>query len=493
MATQTFSTDMPVPAAKLSDWHFAPGAFERLSPPWQDVTLVHQDRPIVDGSKAEVVLKKGPIRSRWLVRHTDVRPGHSFRDEQVSGPFAAWRHRHEFGPGEDVSSPAGSRVGEHRGGGTESRRTEDRPTESRLAESRLTDEVTYRLPLEPLSRWIAGGFVEGELRRLFRHRHELTRRDLERHSQFPDTKLRVAITGGTGLVGSQLAAYLSTAGHEVSLLERRGGSSGPPWAGSIEWSIREETIDAAALEGVDAVVHLAGAPIAVRWTDDAKRAIRDSRVNGTSFLARTLAGLDRPPKVVVSTSAVGFYGRGIDDQLRVESSPAGTGFLADVAQEWEAAADPLRERGIRVVHPRLGVVLSPKGGALAKMLPAFQFGAGGPIGSGRQWFPWISLEDVLGALEFAIHRDDLHGPVNFVAPECVRQAEFASVLGKVLRRPSFAPLPAFVVRTLFGGMADEALLSGVPVVPQSLEESGFTFQHRSLEAALRDELGRWTD
>lgn len=461
MTERVFESEMPVTRQELGDWHMRPGAFERLSPPWDEIELESQDRPIANGSRAVVVLKKGPFRKRWVARHEEVDPGRSFLDVQESGPFASWRHLHRF---EDARS-----------------------YEKR---SLLIDELSFRLPFSPLSTLLAGAWASKEVDRLFRHRHEVTRRDLERHSLYNSHPLRIAISGGTGLVGTALSSYLATAGHEIHLLERRGGSSGPAWAGRIEWSVRDGTIEGAKLEGMDAVVHLAGAPIAVRWTEEAKRAILESRVRGTALLAETLASLERPPQVFVSASAIGLYGSRVDDRGRVETDPVGSGFLASVVAQWEAAAEPARLRGIRTVHPRLGVVLSAKGGALAKMLPAFRFGAGGPIGSGRQWFPWVSLDDVLGAIEHLIHREDLRGPFNLTAPQQVRQAEFARVLGRVLHRPSVAPLPAFAVRWIFGEMGEEALLGGVPVEPAALIQSGFVHQNSELEEALRAELGR---
>lgn len=484
MTEFVFTSPIPVSAADLADWHFRPGAFERLTAPWQRVALLSQDLPIVDGSRAVLELRQGPFRRRWVARHEDVRPGESFVDVQESGPFAAWRHRHRFVAAKPGSSGSGSGSGlaEFGSSGVE--------VGSRL--SSLVDEIIYRLPAEPLSRWMAGGIARREIARLFRHRHAVTRRDLERHAlHHAHGSLRIAISGGTGLIGSALAAYLATAGHEIHLLTRSGASvAGARWAGRIGWSVRGGTIEREKLEGLDAVIHLAGAPIATRWTESKKREIEESRVRGTTFLAETLAGLEHPPRVFVSASAVGWYGRVVDDRVREEGDPAGPGFLGAVATRWEAAADAARACGIRTVHPRLGVVVSARGGALAKMLPAFGAGVGGPIGSGRQWFPWISLEDVLGAIEHLLFTP-VSGPVNLTAPEAVRQAEFARALGRVLRRPAVAPLPAAIVRMLFGEMGEEALLAGVPVAPRALLASGFVFQQGALEGAFRDELGLW--
>lgn len=294
--------------------------------------------------------------------------------------------------------------------------------------------------------------------------------------------MKIAITGASGFLGPELVRQLHAAGHTVLRVGRPHPGARPP---DIAWDAAT-SLDAARLEGVDAVVHLAGASIAQRWTDAAKRAIRDSRVQGTSLLARTLAGLARKPSVLVSMSAVGIYGdRG--DEVLDEDAPAGRGFLADVGKAWEGAADPARAAGIRVVHPRLGVVLHPDGGALARMLPIFSLGAGGKIGSGRQWMSWISRTDTLRALAFLLDTASLAGPVNLVAPAPATNADFTAVLGRVLKRPTIAPVPEFAIRLLYGEMGEATVIEGQRVVPRKLLDAGFAFTHPTLEAALRGE------
>jgi uncharacterized protein (TIGR01777 family) len=296
--------------------------------------------------------------------------------------------------------------------------------------------------------------------------------------------LRIAVTGATGLIGQQLCAVLDAGGHTVLRLVRHG----PSRPSDVAWDPAVGAIDAAAIDGVDAVIHLAGEPVSERWTAEHKRAILHSRVAGTGLLARTLAGLPRPPRVLVSASAVGFYGDG-GDRVLDESSPQGTDFLAAVAAQWEEAAAPARDRGIRVVHPRFGVVLSPRGGALAKLLPPFRLGAGGKLGSGQQWMSWVALEDVIGALHFLLFTASLAGPVNVVAPAPVTNEEFSRTLARVLGRPALATVPPFVLRLMFGEMADTMLLAGQRAMPAVLEAAGFRFGHSDLEAALRFELG----
>ena len=298
--------------------------------------------------------------------------------------------------------------------------------------------------------------------------------------------MQIAITGASGMVGTPLCRQLQAAGHTVLRIGRARPDARPDARQpDIAWDAAT-VLDASRLEGVDAVVHLAGESIAQRWSDEARRAIRDSRVQGTALLARTLASLTRKPAVLVSMSATGIYGnRG--DELLDESAAPGTGFLADVAQAWEAAADPARDAGIRVVHPRLGVVLTPDGGALAKLLPIFSLGAGGKIGSGKQWMSWISRTDVMRALEFLCTSSSLAGAVNLTAPAPVTNAEFTNVLGRVLHRPTFAPVPEFAVKLLYGEMGESTVIHGQRVVPSRLQAGGFTFLHATLEDALRAE------
>lgn len=294
--------------------------------------------------------------------------------------------------------------------------------------------------------------------------------------------MRIAVTGSTGFVGTPLVRRLQTAGHTVLRIGRARPGGAPP---DVTWDAAT-TLDASKLEGVDAVVHLAGESIAQRWSAQAKRAIRDSREHGTTLLATTLARLAQKPAVLVSMSATGIYGNRGDETLD-ESSSLGDGFLADVGRCWESSADAARAAGIRVVHPRLGIVLSPDGGALAKMLPIFSLGAGGTIGSGRQWMSWISRTDVLRAFELMLVTPSLDGPVNLTAPGAVTNAEFTGVLGKVMHRPTFAPVPEFAIKLLFGEMGEATVIQGQRVAPRELLAAGFSFLHPVLETALRAE------
>lgn len=292
--------------------------------------------------------------------------------------------------------------------------------------------------------------------------------------------LRIAVTGASGFLGKALVATLERDGHTVLRLVRR-----PPRAGESQWDPVAGTIDPAALDGVDAVAHLAGESIASgRWTPARRRAIRDSRILGTRLLASTLAALPRRPATFVSASAIGVYGNQGDEVLE-ESHAPGAGFLAEVGREWEAATDAAARAGIRVALPRLGIVLALHGGALAKMLPPFRLGLGGPLGSGRQWMSWLTLDDAVGVFVAALTRPELRGPINAVAPNPVRNAEFTRALARAVHRPAFVPVPAPVLAVLFGEMARETLLVSQRVVPARLHAAGFTFRDPELLPALQ--------
>jgi len=298
--------------------------------------------------------------------------------------------------------------------------------------------------------------------------------------------MRILVSGASGLVGSALVPALAAAGHAVGRFVRLGPRRPPGTAGpaDVEWDLATGHIDTARIEGADAVVHLAGANIAgERWTDHFRERIRHSRIDGTRILAGALAGLERRPRVLVQASAVGFYGdRG--DEILTESSRHGDGFLPAVCVAWEAAAAPAAERGVRVVFLRFGVILSARGGALPKMLPAFRMGLAGVIGGGRQWMPWLALDDAVGIVGHAIDNASLAGPVNAVAPEPVTNRVFTKTLGRAVRRPAFLPLPAFAARMALGEMADALLLASVRATPGRLLESGYAWRHPDLDGAL---------
>ena len=298
--------------------------------------------------------------------------------------------------------------------------------------------------------------------------------------------MKIVITGASGLIGSALIPTLRQA-HTIIRMVR----SQPANPDEMQWT-RDQPLDLALLRDVDAVIHLAGKNIGVRWTPQAKREIFASRVEGTRTIAQAVAESSKQtgkPNLFVSASAVGYYGsRG--DELLSEASGSGQGFLAEIVREWEEATKAAADAGVRTITPRIGVVLSPQGGALARMLPPFKLGLGGPVGSGRQWMSWISLDDVVAAFRHLLTTRDLHGAVNLVAPNPLTNADFTRALGKMLHRPAVIPVPAFAIRLALGEMGQELLLSSTRVASKKLEESGYVFRHPEVMTALREQLRR---
>jgi len=447
---------MPVSAKDLFAWHDRPGAFQRLVPPWAPVRL-ESFEGIREGDRAVIRLGPRPLSIEWVAEHHDVIEGEQFCDRQVSGPFSHWDHTHRM---EAIDG----------------------------ATSRLVDEIEYALPAGPIGRQVGEWFAEPELERQFAYRHRITRRDLELHNRYnPDGRsLTVAVSGASGLVGSALSAMLTTGGHTVVPLVR----SGPAGDDEILWDPRTGAVEADKLAEVDAVVHLAGENVFGFWTDAKKQRIYDSRATGTRLLADALASLDNPPDVFISASAIGYYGDHGAERITEDAAPRDAGFLSDVCKAWESAADSAREAGIRVVHPRIGVVLTPAGGALQLMLPAFQFGLGGRVGTPEQYFPWVTLDDVIGGIYHMIWTDKLSGPVNLAAPNPAQMGTYTDTLASVLNRPAFLNPPVPIVKALGGEMAQEMLLTSARIIPQKLLDAGYDFGYAELESGLRHQLGR---
>ena len=443
------------PAAEVFAWHERPGAFGRLCPPWERVEVTRHVGGIRDGARVSLRTKVGPIWAKWEIVHRDYIAGRQFRDVLMSGPFARWEHLHRIDP-----------VGP---GACE-----------------LTDEIHYRLPLGLLGRLGGAAFTRRQLERMFTYRHAVTKADLELSSSGP--RKCILVSGASGLVGRSLEAFLLTQGYTVRSLVRRE----PQKPNEFNWDPVRGKMDPAALAGVDAVVHLGGANVAGgRWTAARKAEILSSRVDGARTLATGIAALtaSERPEVFVSAAAVGFYGERADERLD-EHAALGAGFLAGVCASWEHELAAIEQLGVRTVALRTGVVLSPAGGALAKMLPAFLMGVGGRLGAGRQWMSWVTPDDLCAMYERAITDKTWRGAYNAVAPEPVTNAAFTSVLAQVLRRPAVLPVPSVVLRAVFGEMADETLLASTRAVPARLQEAGFIWRQPELQRALRHVLGR---
>jgi len=447
------------PVDAVEAWHRRPGALQRLLPPWEPARVVSAAGPPEPGSRVELRVGRPPFAARWIAEHRALEGDRGFADVQVRGPFARWEHEHVFRS-----------------------RSEGR-------ETLLEDRVDFRLPGGPAVHRLLAGTVRRRLERSFRYRHRTVRDDLRTHlGRRSDDAWRVAVTGSSGLIGSQLVAFLRSGGHEVLRVTRGSAAGGD----EIGWDPTSGLRTPARAEGLDAVVHLAAEPLPGLWTEEKKRSIVRSREEGTLNLVRSLRSLENPPETLISTSAVGYYGDRGDETL-TEESAAGEGFLADVCRRWEAPARGAEEAGIRVVRLRLGVVVSGRGGALPVMLPAFRLGLGGALGDGRQWMSWVSLDDVLDAIHLALDREEVRGAVNVVAPGEVRHGEFVRTLGRVLSRPVPFRVPEVLLRAAPGELAEEMFLASQRVEPAALRDAGFSFRHSDLEGALRQELGRFAD
>jgi uncharacterized protein (TIGR01777 family) len=419
-----------------------------------DVRVIRREGEIHKGGRVILGIRRGPAELKWEARHTAFEEGHMFRDEQVSGPFGSWVHTHRFLDAE--------------GGGCI-----------------MEDEVEWEPPLGPAGEILAGPFLEKDLARMFAFRHARLRHDLDLHHRYGGGgSMTVAITGASGLIGQALTHLLRSGGHRVVPMHRKPADDG------FQWDPSGDAWDPGPLEEVDAVVHLAGESLfGLRWTEEKKERILSSRKDGTRVLCQALAGLRGKPKVLVSASAVGFYGDR-DSALITEESAPGKGFLARVCRAWEDATAPARRAGIRVVNLRTGVVLSPAGGALGTMLLPFKVGVGGRLGSGRQYVSWIDLDDETGLIYHALRERSVKGAVNATAPHPVQNSTFTTVLGRVLNRPTLIPVPSLAVKGLFGEMGTALLLQGARVVPRKAEATGFEFRYPSLEESLRFQLGR---
>lgn len=421
--------------------------------------MVDAGNGVAEGSRAEIDLSIGPFCQRWTAEHRDIVPGRQFRDIQLRGPFALWEHTHTISPdGADVCW--------------------------------LEDRIEFAPPYGALGWWFGLPLVRRKLRTTFAYRHQTTAADLVCHGLAAKAPpMKILVSGSRGLIGNALVPFLTTGGHTVTRLVRRGSSRGPGQEPMVYWDPVLGTIDYEGLEGHDAVVHLAGENIAAgRWNPRQKKAIRESRLHGTRMVCDALLKLRQPPKTFVCASAIGIYGnRG--DAILDEKCDAGAGFLAELCRDWEAETQSLRPRGIRVVNVRFGIVLSPAGGALAKMLLPFKLGLGGQIGSGKQYWSWIEIDDAVGAIDHALKVEHLNGPVNAVSPNPATNRDFTKTLGRVLKRPTVFPMPAFAARLALGQMADEMLLASARVMPARLQDTGYVFRYAELEPALRHVLG----
>ena len=454
---------------ELFAWHIREGAFERLNPPWQQFKVIERKGNIQNNGTVKIKMKiGGPIHTTWLIKHSDYVEGKQFKDSQIKGLFSSWTHTHLFNSLE-------------------------------LSSCILDDHIEYSLPGGTVSEIIASSLINKKLNQMFGYRHLLTRNDLRVHAtankiRGNDRPMTIGITGSSGFLGSSLIPFLTTGGHRVIRFVRhptRDNDFNLKNVKSVQWNPSSASLDDKIdNENIDAVVNLAGENIFGRWTREKKKRIFDSRVNTTRSLCKLLSSLDKPPKVLVSASATGYYGdRG--DEMLTEESQSSIGFLSDVCRNWEKSTQIAKESGIRVVNLRIGIVLSSSGGMLSKILPLVKLGLGGRIGNGNQYMSWIGLDDLLGLIVYTIADESISGPVNAVSPNPVTNADFTTTLGKVLSRPTIFSIPESIIKLALGEeLANAAILLSSRVFPGHLIKIGYQFRFSDLESVLRHTLGK---
>jgi uncharacterized protein (TIGR01777 family) len=466
-------------------WHIREGAFERINPPWQQFVIERKGSIQSNGTVKIKMNIGGPFHTTWLVKHSDYIEGEQFRDTQITGLFSSWTHTHLF-------KPFG------------------------LSSCILEDRIEYSLPGGAIGRMITSRLINKKLNQIFDYRHRLTREDLRIHAAVnrvrgDDKPMTIAITGSSGFIGSSLIPFLTTGGHRVVRLMRSPTSPDNDRSlknvKSIQWNPLSTHAHTSSLndnDNIDAVVNLAGENIFGRWTKEKKKRIFDSRVNTTKSLCKLLSSVDKPPKVLVSASATGYYGDRGDEILTEESPSSSTSpsslsfsispsidFLSNVCRNWEESTQIAKESGIRVVNMRIGTVLSSSGGILAKILPPFKIGLGGSIGNGNQYMSWIGLDDLLALVLYAIVDKSISGPINAVSPNPITNADFTKTLGKVLSRPTIFSIPRFIIKSVLGEeLANSAILSSSRVLPMRFLKIGYKFRFPSLESVLRYTLGK---
>jgi len=447
-------TEINAPVDKVFSWHERNGAIARLTPPWAPLKLISRSgEGIQKGIRVTFRIRLFNISLPWVAKHIDYKENQEFKDCQIKGPFAKWEHTHRF-----HSNGASGMI--------------------------MEDQVEFKLPFGILSRPFYG-YAKKEFDRMFSYRHRILKYDLENHSV--ESKKRILVSGASGTIGSALVPFLQTSGHEVIRLVREKNNVKE---GDLFWDPYKGQLDLEGAGPFDAVVNLNGLDISRgKWTPEQKKKILDSRVIPTRFLVEKMKSLRKKPEVFISSSAIGFYGEGKDAFL-TESSAQGHCFISEVCRQWEEASSGAEAVGVRTVQLRIGIVLTPAGGALARMELPFKAGCGVTISHGRQYMSWISMDDAIAGILHILNSDIIQGPVNLTAPNPVTNREFSQALAKVFSKKVFFRFPAFLARLLWGEMGKETLLTGARVNPEKLLKTGFSFHHETLVPALRHILGR---
>ena len=449
-----YTSTYPCSAEKLHAWHSRPGALDRLLPPWERTKVIFRRGGIDPGGEVKLKMRAGLIRFNYLAHHVENIPGVMFRDIQAKGPFSSWSHSHFFAD----------------------------TTEGAI----LRDRVEYRLPFHDLLPDVIHREVRRRLHQMFVHREATLQADIRLHNSCSETPLTLLISGASGVLGRELVPLLTTGGHTVYRLVRHKPD---PSRNEIFWDPEQGILNPDDIPEIDGVIHLAGEYIGLyRWTEEKKQRVISSRVKGTELLAGVCGTLRVKPRVFLCASAVGYYGnRG--DELVNESHGPGNDFISDVCHQWEKATQAAVDSGIRTVQLRLGIGITPRGGALEKILDTSPLGYIRRFGNGRQYISWMSYDDMVSAMLHCLVHPSLHGPINIAAPQPATNGELMRTLAKLTGKPLLVPIPAWILKILYGQMASEILLSGCRVSTKKLEDSGFTFRHTNLHDALEKLLG----
>ena len=443
------------PVETLFSWHEVNGAISRLTPPWAPLKMISRKGDgIQKGVKVTFRLSIFKIPMIWEAQHIEYQENKLFKDHQIRGPFSKWEHTHRFASDGKENST-------------------------------MEDNVEFKLPFGFLSRPFYR-FARKEFERMFSYRHRVLKYDLEHHvGKIP--KKRILVSGASGTIGSALVPFLRTCGHEVVRLVRKKGNL---LEDELFWDPYNDVLDLETAGYFDVVINLNGVDISRgRWTENQKKKILDSRITPTRLIVKKMAALDQKPGVFISSSAIGFYGEG-EDKVLNEDRGVGDSFISRVCRQWEDASLDAKKSGIRTIQLRIGVVLTPAGGALARMELPFKMGCGVKLSHGRQYMSWISMDDAVAGILHILGHPDLQGPVNLAAPNPVTNKEFSKTLARVFSRKLFFTMPKFIALVLWGEMGKETLLTSARVRPAKLLDNGFSFQHETLLPALKDMLGR---